>query len=221
MKQHLSLVIFGVRAPLVVDYEMVALRSERPIRFGVSVEGAPRVMHGTKIIDLSHLEGVERGPAVPCAFGPLRRRELAELAQTQGFSLADSLIDPSAILSQHLRIGLGGFINAGVVLGAGCVFGDGVLLNRSASIGHHCVLGDWVSVGPGAILSGNVRVGQHSMIGAGAVLQSDIRVGANVRIAAGSVVRKSVPDGAIVSGNPGKILPGRPVPSTLNQKGAE
>ena len=221
MKQQVRLILFGVRAPLVVDYEMVALRSETPIAFGVSVEGAPRVMHGTKIIGMSQLAGVERGPAVPCAFGPLRRRQLAGLAQTEGFSLADSLIDPSAILPPHLRIGPGGFINAGVILGAGCVFGDGVLVNRSASIGHHCVLGDWVSVGPGAILSGNVRVGQNSMIGAGAVLQSDIRVGANVRIAAGSVVRKSVPDGAIVSGNPGKIVQGRPVPSTLNRKGAE
>jgi len=221
MQKPAKLIIFGVRSPLVVDYEMVALRCERPIAFGVSVDGAPRVMFGTRILDMDELDGITPGQAIACAFSPSRRHDLADLAQAHGFSLADSLIDPSAILPPHLRMGVGGFVNAGVVLGAGCVFGDGVLLNRSASIGHHCVLEDWVSVGPGAILSGNVRVGSHTMIGAGAVLQSDIRVGANVRIAAGSVVRKSVPSGAIVSGNPAKIMRGRPVPSTLNRQGDE
>ena len=219
--QNPDLILFGVRAPLVVDYEMVAQRSERPIAYGVSVDGTPRVMFGTKVVDLAYIEGEIVGVVLPCAFGPVRRHELAKLAMELNLTLAETLIDPSAILPPRLRLGAGGFINAGVILGAGCMIGSGVLLNRSASIGHHCVLEDWVSVGPGAIISGNVRVGAYTMIGAGAILQSDIRVGTNVRIAAGSVVRKSVPDGAIVSGNPGKIVPGRPVPSTLKQKGAE
>ena len=214
-------VIFGVRAPLVVDYETVALRGARTIACGISVEGHPRVMLGTKIIALANIESIGPATAIPCAFGPSRRQELAEVAASHGLQLAESLIDPDVFLPPMVRIGQGGFINTGVVLGAGCVFGDGVLVNRSASIGHHCVLGDWVSVGPGAIVSGNVRVGQGTMIGAGAILQSDIRVGAGVRISAGSVVRKSVPDGSIVAGNPARTLSGRAVPSTLKREGAE
>ena len=59
------------------------------------------------------------------------------------------------------------------------------------------------------------------MIGAGAVLQSDIRIGADVLVAAGTVVRKPVPDNHIVSGNPGRAVPRRAVPSTLGRAGDE
>lgn len=215
------MVLFGVRSPLVVDYEISALRRDTPFRFGISLDGHPRSMFGVRIVDFADLAGVERLPALPCAFGPERREALASMAAAAGFPLAESLIDPTAILPPGLRIGAGGFVNAGVVIGGGCLFGDGVLLNRSASVGHHCVLDDWVSIGPGAILSGNVRVGRTSMIGAGAVLQSDIRIGANVRVAAGAVVRKSVPDNSMVSGNPGKVVPLRAVPSTLLRAGGE
>lgn len=178
-------------------------------------------MPGLEIVDLDRIDGVERRPVIPCAFGPARREELFVLAEERGFPLADSLVDPTAILPPGFRQGGGGFVNAGAIIGGGCMFGDGVLINRSASIGHHCLLGDWVSVGPGAVLSGNIRVGRNSMIGAGAVLQSDIRIGTNVRIAAGTVVRKPVPDNSIVSGNPGRIVPARAVPSTLKREGAE
>lgn len=215
------MILFGLRSPLVVDYEIAATRSGTDIAYGVSVAGHPRVLSSIEIVELAALGDRPRGSAMPCAFAPDKREELAQLALEAGFSLADALIDPTAILPPKLRIGPGSFVNAGAVIGGGCMFGQGVLINRSASIGHHTVLGDWVSIGPGAILSGNVRIGANSMIGAGAVIQSDVRIGANVRVAAGTVVRKHVEDNALVSGNPGKAVRMRAVPSSLNREGAE
>lgn len=215
------MILFGLRSPLVVDYEIAAQRAGIPLAFGVSVDGHPRTLSDLQIIDLADLTDQPRGPAIACAFAPDRRETLAKMALDLGFSLAEALIDPTAILPPQTRIAHGSFINAGVVVGGGCRFGTGVLLNRSASIGHHSVLDDWVSIGPGAILSGNVRIGANSMIGAGAVIQSDIRIGANVRVAAGTVVRKHVEDNCIVSGNPGRALRMRAVPSTLGREGAE
>lgn len=215
------MILFGVRSPLVVDYEIAAQRAGVTLDYGVSVEGHPRCLTAIDIIDLAALTDQPRGPALPCAFAPDRREALAQMALALGFSLAEALIDPTAILPPQARIGRGSFINAGVVIGGGCLFGSGVLINRSASIGHHSVLDNWVSIGPGAILSGNVRIGANSMIGAGVVVQSDIRIGANVRVAAGTVVRKHVEDNCIVSGNPGRAVRMRAVPSTLGREGAE
>lgn len=216
-----SQIIFGVRSPLVVDFEVTAERIGAPFAYGVSVTGSPRTFLIRDIKNVDDLDGVDRLPAVPCAFAPKRREELADRAQDMGFPLAETLIDPTAILPPKLIAGAGGFINACAVIGAACRFGTGVLINRSASIGHHALLGDWVSIGPGAILSGGIQIGHHSVIGAGAVLQTGIRVGDNVRIAAGSVVRKNVSDNSIVSGNPGKSMPMRAVPSTLAREGDE
>lgn len=215
------MILFGVRAPLAVDYEIAAQRQGTPFLMGVSLGLNPRTLLTDRIVELADLTGADRGAALPCAFAPRRRAELAAIAQDLGFSLADTLCDPNAVLPPGLRTADGGFIGAGVVIGGGSLFGRGVLVNRSASLGHHTVLDDWVSIGPGAILSGNIRIGARSMIGAGAVLQSDIRIGADVLISVGSVVRKSVPENHIVSGNPGRAIPRRPVPSTLGREGAE
>lgn len=215
------MVLFGVRSPIVVDYEIAAQRAGVRIAYGVSAGGHPRCLSDIQVVALSDITDAAGGNALPCAFSPLRRRDLADLARGLGFSLAEALVDPTAILPPQMKIGAASFVNAGVVFGGGCRLGTGVLVNRSASIGHHCVLDDWVSIGPGAILSGNVRIGAHSMIGAGAVIQSDLRIGANVRVAAGTVVRKHVGDGCLVSGNPGRAVRMRAVPSTLDRAGTE
>ncbi|AXI46741.1 acetyltransferase [Sulfitobacter sp. SK012] len=173
------------------------------------------------LVDLKDIAGAMRLPALTCAFSPKRRQELALIAGEEDFELADALIDPTVIRPPRLRVGLGSFINAGVVIGGGCAFGEGVLINRSASIGHHTVLGDYVSIGPGAVLSGNVRIGQGSVIGAGAVIQSGIRIGEGALISAGSLVRKHVEDGALVAGNPAKVLPFRARQSSLDLTGGE
>jgi len=216
-----ALVIFGLRSPIVVDYEIAAERSATTIVYGVSVSGHPRVMSDIRIIDFKDLDGAARFLVLPCAFSPARRAELAAMAIDAGFCLAEALADPTAILPPRLRIGQGSFVNAGVVVGGGCVFGEGLLINRSASIGHHCVVGDYVSIGPGAILSGNVRVGCNTMIGAGAVIQTGTRIGENALISAGSVVRKHVEDGALIAGNPGRAMPFRARHSSLNIPGGE
>lgn len=215
------MILFGIRSPIVVDYEITAERLSRTVIYCVSVSGHPRVLSDVPVVEFKNLDGCKRGPALPCAFSPKRREELAEMALDAGFSLADALIDPTAVTPPRLRIRAGSFINAGVVIGGGCSFGEGVLINRSASVGHHTVLEDYVSIGPGAIISGNVRIGHNSMIGAGAVIQSGVRIGANVLVSAGSVVRKHVDDGALIAGNPAKAMPFRSGQSSLDLTGGE
>jgi acetyltransferase-like isoleucine patch superfamily enzyme len=141
-------------------------------------------------------------PFLTCAFDPIRRVELGDIAVGLGLIMAEALIDPTVIFASSFRIDKGSFVNAGVVIGAMSFIGKSVLVNRAVSLGHHTFICDNVSIGPGATLAGNIRVGSGSIIGAGSTVLPNTRIGENVIVAAGSLVRKEVPDNTFVAGNP-------------------
>lgn len=199
------MVLFGVRSPLVVDYEETCKRLGITISLAVSVNGTPRLLSDCLTVDVAEFDAQSvKDPFVACAFTPSRRAELVQMAQQLGCVAAPALVDPNAVLASSVRIGDGTFINAGVVIGAASIIGAGVLINRCASVGHHSALGDFVSLGPSATLAGNVHVAAGSMIGAGATVLPNVRIGANAIIAAGSLVRRDVADNTFVAGNPAK-----------------
>lgn len=197
------MVLFGVRSPLIVDYEETCKRLGIPISLAVSVNGTPRLLSDCPIVNLEEFDA-ERAedPFVACAFTPSRRAELIRMAVDLGCEPAAALIDPNAVLASSVRVGDGSFINAGVVIGAASMIGAGVLINRAASVGHHAALGDFVSLGPGATLAGNVHVEAGTMIGAGATVLPNIRIGRNAIVGAGSLVRRDVEANTFVAGNP-------------------
>ena len=199
------MILFGVRSPLVVEFEETLARQGVPVTAGVSVSGVPRMLDRSNLVDLAQFAPEPGAPFLCCAFSPDRRAELVRQAQSLGLEKAPALVDPTSVVPRGLRAGACTFINAGVVLGAVCMLGEGVLVNRRASLGHHCVLGDYVSIGPGAVLAGNVHVGEAAVIGAGAIVLPDVRIGARAIVAAGSVVRAHVPEGALVAGNPAVV----------------
>lgn len=197
-------VLFGVRSPLVVDYEETLGRLGTPAEIGVSLGGQVRLLRRGIAVALEDL-GRTEGQFWPCAFHPRRRAELARIASEHGLVPAEALIDPTAVIARSARVGAMSYVNAAAVIGGASFVGNRVLINRCASIGHHCVLQDGVSLGPGATLAGNIKVGADTIIGVGATVLPDIQIGANVIIAGGSLVRRDVPDGAFVAGNPGVV----------------
>ncbi len=216
------LILFGVRSPLVVEYEETCYRLGIGIAVAVSVKGTPRLIDRASLCDLADFDPkAMAAPFIACAFSPKRRKALMEMAAGLGLEAAPALIDPHAVLARTARVGDGSFINAGVVIGALSLLGDGVLVNRAASLGHHTVLGDHVSIGPGATLAGNVHVGDGAMIGAGAVVLPDLRIGAGAVVAAGSLVRRHVAEGAFVAGNPANERPFDAARSSLHVEDGE
>jgi sugar O-acyltransferase (sialic acid O-acetyltransferase NeuD family) len=209
------MILFGVRSPLVIEYEETLARLGIPLAAAVSVSGAPRLLDRRMLVDLADFAAPPGATFLAPAFAPLRRRALWDQALALGLVPASALVDPTAVIPRSLRLGAGTFINAGAVIGGLTLLGDGVLVNRSASLGHHCVLADFVSVGPGAVLAGNIHVGAGSVIGAGAIVLPNVRIGAGAIVSAGAVVRKHVADGTLVIGNP--ALPHRfnPLKSSL------
>ncbi len=215
------MIIFGVRSPLVVELEESLARLGIDVTAAVSVNGTPRLIDRSKIVDLADFSAVVGAQFIASAFAPLRRKELISQALALGLVKAAAIVDPTAVLPRSIRIGDGSYINAGVVIGAMTMIGEGVLVNRSVSLGHHTVLGDLVSVGPGATLAGNIHVGTGSVIGAGATILPNVRIGAGAIVSAGSLVRKHVPDGTLVVGNPAVAKPFNPLRSSLNVEDGE
>lgn len=216
------MIIFGVRSPLIVEYEETCLRLGVEISACVSVSGISRALDQAKVMEIDQFDS-ERivAPFLSCAFSPQRRQSLTDMGLQRNLVLAPALIDPTAIVARSIRIGDGSFINAGVVIGAVSLVGKNVLVNRSVSIGHHALIEDFVSIGPGATLAGNVHVGAGSIVGAGATILPHIRIGAGAIVGAGSLVRTHVPNRAFVVGNPARERTFDPRRSSLNVDGEE
>jgi len=216
------IVLFGVRTPLVVDYEETCRRLGIEVAAGISVHGVPRMLDPSLVIQLDDMLVANIDATfVTCAFSSARRRELSELALASGLKAAEALIDPTAVLPASIRVGRGTYINAGAVIGGASFIGEHVLINRAVSLGHHSLVGDFVSIGPGATLASNIHVGDGAVIGAGAVIVPNIRIGNDAVIGAGSLVRKDVGDGIFVAGNPAKERPLDREKSSLNTTGEE
>jgi sugar O-acyltransferase (sialic acid O-acetyltransferase NeuD family) len=218
----MNLVLFGVRSPLVVDYEETCKRLGIEVVAGVSVLGAPRMLDSSQVVPFDELSGAGIEAAfVTCAFSSTRRKELSELAIASGLNAATALIDPTAVLPASIRVGRGTFINACAVIGGASFIGEHVLINRAVSLGHHSLVGDFVSIGPGATLASNIKVGDAAVIGAGAVIVPNIQIGEGAVIGAGALVRKDVGDGVFVAGNPATEKPLDREKSALNTEGEE
>jgi sugar O-acyltransferase (sialic acid O-acetyltransferase NeuD family) len=200
-------IIVGVRSPLVVDLEETLLRLGIAVTAAVSVNGAPRTIDRSRLVELADFVPTPGAPFVVSAFSPRRRRELFAQGEALGLKRAAALIDPTAIVPRAIRVGSGTYINAGVVIGGLSLIGEGVFVNRAASLGHHTVLGDFVTIGPGATLAGNIQVGDGAVIGAGAVIHPHVRIAAGAVVSAGAVVRKHVPEGKMAVGNPAVLKP--------------
>lgn len=218
-----SVALFGIRSPLLPDYEDCFDRLGLEISIAVRADSLrPRLLGHKTVIDLADLSSAHHGLAfIACAFNPYRRDELVRLALAARMVAAKAIVDPTSIVATSTRLGDGTFVNAGSVIGSAGIIGDHVFVNRASNIGHHAILDDYVSIGPGVTIAGNVRVGRTSFVGAGSIILPGIRIGAGAVVAAGSVVRTDVNDGVLVAGNPANVRRNRPSSTMLGGDGEE
>ena len=70
------MILFGVRSPLVVDFEETLRRLERRIEAAVSVNGVPRLLDRGALVDLANFTAKRGEEFIIPAFAPVRRRDL-------------------------------------------------------------------------------------------------------------------------------------------------
>jgi len=117
-----------------------------------------------------------------------------------------TVVHPSAVVSEHARIGVGTFVAAAASVNPGAEIGDNVVINTAAVIEHDCRIGDHALIGPSATVLGAASVGPLALVGAGAVVLPGIAVGEAAIIGAGAVVLADVADRARVAGVPAHLV---------------
>lgn len=133
------------------------------------------------------------------------RHRLYQMIKEIGFTVP-SIIDPSAIVAQDVKIGEGCFVGKGAVLNSGTEIGECAIINTGAVIEHDCQIGAFSHISPGTVLCGQVRVGNDSHVGAGSVVRQQITIGNETLIGIGSVVVQNIPDQVKAFGNPCKVV---------------
>ncbi|SCW96225.1 MULTISPECIES: DapH/DapD/GlmU-related protein [unclassified Pseudomonas] len=110
------------------------------------------------------------------------------------------------------EIGLGNYLQDGVMVQAEVSIGNNSSIHMGTLIGHESRIGNSVFIAHGVSVSGCCEIGDGSFVGTNASILPRVRIGRWATIGAGAVINKDVPDYAVVVGNPGKILRIQDVP---------
>ena len=204
----MSVVLFGGGSSMVVEVEESCVRLGLDVVAIVqNVAGPVHALARDRVVPADDVEpALATHPYLVPIFTPGHRLAAHQDAGRRGFARAATVIDPTAVVARSATVGLGSYVNAGVVIGAATRLGAFVFVNRAANIGHHVDIEDFVALGPGAIVCGNARLGRGSVVAAGAVILPGVEIGRNSVIAAGAVARDRVDDHCLVAGNPAYVV---------------
>ena len=134
---------------------------------------------------------------------PILRIKLFTMLSEIGFKIPN-IIDPSAVVSRHIKMETGIFVGKNAVINAGSTIHKGAIINTGAIIEHDCLVEEFAHIAPGSVLCGEVQVGKNTHIGANCVIKQQLTIGSNSIIGMGSVVTKNIEDNIIAYGNPCK-----------------
>ncbi len=119
------------------------------------------------------------------------RQRLTEDLIAEDYQIA-TIIHPTAVIGNRVKIGVGSIIVANVVINCDSIIGKGAIINTAATIDHDCVLGDYVHISSGVNLAGSVTIGDLSWCEIGSIIINNIIICNNCLIGAGSTVTKDI-----------------------------
>ncbi|MGE3991991.1 acetyltransferase [Pseudorhodoplanes sp.] len=210
--EHTAIVLVGAGGHAKVLLDALAFSGRNVIGLtdvdsrlhGAMVGGAP-VLGDDSVLSEFPASSTRLVNAVGTVDVPTGRRLVYERFRALGYAFI-SIAHPSAIVGNHVEVGNGAQLMAGVILQPGSTVGENAILNTGAQVDHDCVIGAHSHIAPGVTLSGSVRIGECSHLGVGATVIQGVRIGSGCLVAAGAVVVRDVPDGARVAGVPARSL---------------
>lgn len=165
-----------------------------------STEGEYHVFGGCEY--LSALEDVY----AVCAVGSSNvRKKIIEKLKDTSVKFA-TLVDPSVLYSNSVKIGEGAIVCAGTIITVDVNIGDHVIVNLDCTIGHDAVIDDFVTIYPSVNVSGNVLIGECSELGTGTQIIQGKKVISNTIIGAGAIVVKDCLESGTYVGSPAKKI---------------
>jgi len=117
-----------------------------------------------------------------------------------------SLIHPTAIIAENVKIGYGSVIMAGAIIQSGSKIGHHCIINTGACVDHDVVISDYVHIAPNCSIAGSVFIDEGTFIGIGSTVINNISIGSWSTIGAGSVIIQNLISNITAVGNPAKII---------------
>ena len=184
-------------------FNLLGFLDDDPVKAGLQVDGYPVLGAMARVKDFPQAQVIigaanSKNPAV--------RQQIADRLALPDLRYT-TLVDPSAFVSRHTRLGAGSAVLQNVVLSHNTTVGRHVLIGQTASVAHDIILEDYSTIAPGCVVSGFVMVGPAAYLGAGSSLLPRVRIGAGALVGLGAVVMTDVPGGATVVGNPARLMP--------------
>lgn len=133
-----------------------------------------------------------------CALGePEQRKAYAAKVSAKGGKFV-SVVHPSAVIGENVKIGVGCIIRPMAVIGSDARIGDHVIVGALSLVAHDCVVGDYSEISPGCHIAGRCTIGEDVFMGIHSAVVPDTTIGRGVFVAAGAVVTKSVESGRVM-----------------------
>lgn len=117
-----------------------------------------------------------------------------------------TIIHPTAIISDWVKIGKGSIITAGTILTCNINIGNHAQINLQTTIGHDCSIGNYFTTAPNVNISGDCKFGECVYFGTNSAIRQGIRICDNVIIGMGGIVVKDINEEGVYIGNPVRKL---------------
>jgi sugar O-acyltransferase (sialic acid O-acetyltransferase NeuD family) len=162
-----------------------------------------RKIYGRSLMDASSIDVLPKDSVFIGAMGSPKRKRWIEEIKQKGF-VFDTVIHPSVIRGEFVKICEGSIVCPAVVLTCDVSVGQHSIINTNATISHDCIIGDFVTICPGVNIGGNVKIHDECWIGIGATIINNVAIGRASYISAGAVVTQDIADNVLAVGIPAK-----------------
>lgn len=193
-----------LEALLLCNATVLGLTDSDPAKHGSYVLGLP-VLGDDSVLKDHHPANIMLVNGIGSVRRPELRREIFEMCRELDLCF-QSVVHPSAFVSENALIGEGAQIMAGAVVQSGVVLGEDSIVNTGAVVDHDVVIGKHCHIAPGATLSGLVKLEDEVHVGTGASVIQGISIGKGAVVGAGAAVIADVPADITVAG-----VPARPI----------
>lgn len=117
-----------------------------------------------------------------------------------------TVIDPTAYISEEVKIGEGSYIGANNYIGSFVTIGEHCIFLQNIAFNHHSAVSDFTSISSGVSILGHCSIGNCCHISANSSVNPHISISDNVVIGTASNVTKDCESDSIYYGSPAKRI---------------